>query len=223
MKLIKDIRIYKSKIENIDGNSLPSEFAKKSLNVILHRIVMKLRENKFSLGDFDHLYLNYTTCLPDGSIEPAKRSVDYYHPWYRYYDIGIGVNMYDSLDENSEFVIDNLQRTLVKYFSDAVTPTEITEYITTVVQEGQNMKVLYKEKKAAENSAVVYLRYLDSGMYWPLLYVYNLAGQEIFRTDLPKMIDLYSLGEIQLSSKKITIKPRKNIFSKKRKPITYEF
>ncbi len=41
MKVISDIRIYKSKIENIEGNSLPSEFkATKILNAKIKRIVM---------------------------------------------------------------------------------------------------------------------------------------------------------------------------------------
>ena len=46
MKVISDIRIYKSKVENIEGNSLPSEFkATKILNAKIKRIVMALREN----------------------------------------------------------------------------------------------------------------------------------------------------------------------------------
>ena len=60
MKPISDIRLYRSNIPNIDGNSHPSEFAPKQLNIIVTRIVMKLRENGFSLGDFDHLYINFT-------------------------------------------------------------------------------------------------------------------------------------------------------------------
>ena len=44
MKVISDIRIYKSKVENIEGNSLPSEFkSTKILNARIKRIVMALR------------------------------------------------------------------------------------------------------------------------------------------------------------------------------------
>ena len=50
-KVISDIRVFKSCIPNIDGNALPSDINNKKLNIVLHRIVMKLRENGFSLGE----------------------------------------------------------------------------------------------------------------------------------------------------------------------------
>ncbi len=78
IKVIKDIRLYKSQESNIDGNSLPSVFTDQKLNIIVARIVMKLREAEFSLGEFDHLYLNFTTCSIDGGSSLSKRSVDTY-------------------------------------------------------------------------------------------------------------------------------------------------
>ena len=71
-KIASEIRIYKSDIPNIVGNVLPSSINNKTLNVVLHRIMMKLRENEFSLGEFDHLYINFTTCLDKGFMMPAK-------------------------------------------------------------------------------------------------------------------------------------------------------
>ena len=65
MPVIKDIRLYRSSIENISGNSLPSSFYNQSVNCILRRIVMKLEEKGFSLGDFHHLYINFTTSKVD--------------------------------------------------------------------------------------------------------------------------------------------------------------
>jgi hypothetical protein len=48
-----------------------------------------------------------------------------------------------------------------------------------------------------------------------------LDGHELLRKDLPETIDLNIIGEIQLSSKKVTIKPRKNTFTVDLKPITF--
>ena len=223
LKIIKDIRIYKNDIENIDGNSHPHSCTEKSINIIIHRVVMKLRECNFSLGEFDHLYLNFTTCLPCGQIEPSRRSVDTYHSWYRYYDIGIEHNIYERIDQNVDIILNGLRDTLVCYFSDNNTAQCINNCIETALQEGANMKSLYKEKKGAKNIARIYLRYLDNGMYLPLLNVYDLEKNEVFRTELPQMKDLLALGEIQLSSKKVIIKPRRNSFTEKMKPITYEF
>ena len=61
-KTIGDIRLYKSESRNEYGVYNTEPFADKKLNAIVQRVVMKLRENEFSLGDFDHLYINFTTC-----------------------------------------------------------------------------------------------------------------------------------------------------------------
>lgn len=223
MKLIQDIRVYKSEIENTDGNAHPREFAGKAMNAVIHRIVMKLREANITLGDFDHLYLNFTPCLPVGTIEIAKRSVDRYHNWYRYYDIGVERDAYETLDEQDALVLRGIRETLAGYFAECNDVQVIGDCMDSAVAEGECMTVLHKEKKSAKNAARIYLRYLDSGMYWPLLQVYDLNDTEIFRADLPQMGDLLALGDIQLSSKKVTIKPRKSSFGAELKPLTYEF
>lgn len=69
MKVLRDIRLFTSQVPNKDGEPLPTAIGNKSLNVQVHRIVMKLRENGFSCGDFDHLYLNFTT-YPVGAELP---------------------------------------------------------------------------------------------------------------------------------------------------------
>lgn len=71
-KIISDIRVYKSVVDNIDGNSMPASLGNKPLNITVHRIVMKLRENGFSLGAFDHLYINLTTCIEPGRFNRQK-------------------------------------------------------------------------------------------------------------------------------------------------------
>lgn len=225
MKIISDIRVYKSNIENVDGNSTPNSFGNKKLNVILHRIVMKLREAKFSLGEFDHLYLNFTVCLDEGSMQLAKRTIDCYHSWYRWYDVGVSQKLFDSLNEEEciEIVITLLERVLVQFFAEGMNSEQIIkDSISVAVSQGEEMLTYFKEKNAAKNKAVIYLRFLDSGKYYPLLCVYDLEGHEILRKDLPATIDLAPIGEIQLSSKRVTVKPRKSVFTSGLTPITFE-
>ena len=97
MTVISDIRIYRCTVENVTGVT-PEGFASKELNAVATRICMKLRENRFSMGDFDHLYINLSTRLPLGEVRPANKEPDRYHPWYRYYDVGISRSLYDSLE-----------------------------------------------------------------------------------------------------------------------------
>ena len=223
MKLIQDIRVYKSDVENTDGNAHPHDFASKVLNVVIHRIVMKLREANVTLGGFDHLYLNFTPCLPEGVIKPAARSVDRYYSWYRYYDIGVAQDVFASLDAHDEVVLHGLRETLTLHFGEQNDVQLLAGCVDSAVKAGEAMTVVHKEKKSAKAAARIDLRYLDNGLYWPLLRVYDVNGAEIFCADLPQMKDLLALGDLQVSSKKVTIKPRKSSLTGNMEPITFTF
>ncbi len=148
MKTISDIRLYRSREPNISGHSLPSEFAGKKLHIIASRIAMKLREAGFSMGDFDHLYINFTTCPVEGGSAPAKRELDTYHPWYRYYDVEVGKELYDTLGENADTVIFLMEAVLCRYFAtEEFGGEKIRSCINEAVTNGENMLMKYKEKK----------------------------------------------------------------------------
>ena len=226
MKVIKDIRIYKSNVENIDGNSLPMSFADKELNAIITRIVMKLRENKFSLGEFDHLYINFTTCMVDGEIALSKRSIDRYHPWYRYYDVNISDDMFSKLG-NSEIeyeVVKLIRKVVIKNFATgSFDEKQICSCFTQALEQGENMLMKFKEKVTEKRKVVIYLRFLNKCRYLPLLRVLDMEDKILFETDLPETVDLNYLGDIQVSNKKVTVKPRKNAYIKTTQPLVFEY
>lgn len=225
MKIIKDIRLYKSDTENTDGNPLPSGFDAKSLNNVIRRVVMKLREQEFVLGDFDHLYLNFTSCVENGTFQVAKRTADKYYPWYRYYDVGVDKETLGKLDtpEYNSTVLKLTKQTLLNCFAkNANDEQKITTAFDEALSKGENMLMRFKVKQGAKNKAVIFLRYLESTEYSPLLCVYDMNETEILRRDLPPTADLSSIGEIQLSSKRVTVKPRKNSFSKDLTAISFD-
>ena len=225
-KKISDIRVYRCGVPNIDGNALPTSIYNKKLNVVIHRIVMKLRENDFSLGEFDHLYINFTTCLDKDIILPAKRGRDPYHPWYRYYDIGVDVSFYGELDfeQSIERIIDLVEKLLLQYFAtDETRQKMIKSSIKDAISQKENMLMRYKVKETASRKAVLYLRCLDSGDYYPLLCVYDADGRELCKKDLPVSRDLNSYGSIRLSNKKVSINPKSNVFTTELKPISFDF
>lgn len=226
MSVIKDIRLYKSCIENVDGNSLPQSIFNKDINCIIHRIVMKLREKEFSLGDFDHLYLNFTTCTIENKMALSKRTIDRYYPWYRYYDVEISQNLYELLDTKQceKEVIKIVEQVLCLFFATASFGSDqIQLCVLEAVEKGENMTMKFKEKVSSKNKAIIYLRYMNSGNYYPLLRVFDLENNLILEKDLPETDSLDAFGTIQLSSKKVTIKPRNNAFSKTNEPICFEF
>ena len=224
MAVIKDIRIYRSTIDNIDGNHLPESFENRELYCIIHRIVMKLRENDFTLGDFDHLYINLTTCCVENEIAPAKRSKDRYHSWYRYYDVEISREFYDMLEtpQCTQPVIKLVERVLQRCFcTQQFDKGYIHSCFFEAITQGENMLMKFKEKKSAKNSAIVYLRYMNNGRYFPLLRVYDMNNNLLLEKDLPETQELGAFGEIQLSREKVTIKPRKNFFASCLEPMTF--
>lgn len=111
MKIISDIRLYKS-----SETEIHSGLSNKPLNITVHRVVMKLREYGFLLGEYDHLYINFTTLKPEGTIELID-TTDSYHPWYRYCDIGVSQTEYSNL-ENTDFVLSKIKLALFN-LSDA--------------------------------------------------------------------------------------------------------
>ena len=224
MTVIRDIRIYRSTIDNIDGNPLPKDFENRELHCIIHRIVMKLRENEFVFGDFDHLFINLTTCSVENEIAIAKRSIDKYHTWYRYYDVEINQELFDILEtpQCTQSVIEIIERVLQKCFcTQQFGAQHIRSCFSEAIMQGENMLMKFKEKKSATNIAIIYLRYLNNARYLPLLRVYDKDNKLLLEKDLPETLELNAIGEIQLSKKKVTIKPRNNIFARFLEPITF--
>ena len=211
MKIISDIRLYKSSdVDKYVG------LTNKSLNIAVRRVVMKLREQKFSLGEFDHLYVNFTVCIPEDKIELVDK-IDSYHPWYRYCNIGVTQSEYENL--TIQLVYEKISLVLVNLFNIA---EDVIQDAITEAQKGSEMQMFFKEKKSTKATATIFLRLLDSGKYYPLLRVTDLDGQDLLCKDLPETIDLNIIGEIQLSAKKVTIKPRRNAFTTDLEPISFE-
>ena len=97
----------------------------------------------------------------------------------------------------------------------------ISECVNEAVSQGEGMLMKFKEKISSQRRAVLYLRYLDSGKYFPLLRVYDNEDNIILEKDLPESQTLDSLGQISVSSKKVTIKPRNNSWTDS-EPIVFE-
>ena len=225
MKIIKDIRLYRSEARNALGGFETHSFGDKKRNAIIHRIVMKLRESGFSMGEFDHLYVNFTTCDTPQRIMLSE-AVDRYHPWYRYCSVRVGEELYRALGtpEADPEILRLIGEVLTACFATEVFDSErIHGCIRQAAEQGEQMRMVFKTKTTAKRKATVYLRYLDSCRYRPLLRVTDPEDRLLLERDLPEAVTLDYLGEIQLSAKKVTIKPRKNAFKKEWKPIVIEY
>ena len=224
-KIISDIRLYKSEGKNEYGVYFTESFADKRLIAIVMRVVMKLRENEFSLGEFDHLYINFTTC-DIGEEMKLSDEVDKYHPWHRYCTIHVEEDFYNKLDsfENQDEIIQWITKILVTYFSSQdFNESRILSCVKHAVDQGEDMLMKFKEKVTKQRKAIIFLRFLDKCMYAPLLRVYDMEDNMLFEKALPEAVILDYLGNIQISKNKITIKPRKNAFTTHINPLVFEY
>lgn len=225
MKIIKDIRVYKSGLQNGSGAEVSTSFADKKLNAMIQRIVMKLRENEFSFGDFDHLYINFIPCDETENIWLSDE-VDRYHPWFRNCYVPVDAELYSNLRSSASYdsIIQCITTVLVTYFStEDFDEASILSCVHQAVEQGESMLMKFKEKTSAKRKAVVYLRYLDTCRFYPLLRVFDMDDHILLEKDLPETLTLDYLGEIQISMKRVTIKPRKNAFTTQNTALVFEY
>ena len=224
-KIISDIRLYKSEAQNEYGGYITVSFGDKKLNAIIKRMVMKLRENEFSLGEFDHLYIKFTTSDVPENMEISDQ-VDRYHPWYRYCNVHVEKDLFEKLGrpETWNDIVHLISTVLITYFSsENFDEASILSCIRQAIEQGEEMLMKFKEKVSTKRKAVVFLRFLDSCKFYPLLRVYDSEDNLLFEKDLPETVMLDYLGEIQVSTKRVTIKPRKNAFTTQAKPLSFEY
>lgn len=224
-RIIADIRLFRSEGRNSSGHFDMVSFGDKKLNAVVKRIVMKLREHGFSMGDFDHLYINFTRCELSAPME-LSREVDRYHPWFRHCHVRVPLEVYESpgTPDSHGHIIPIIGDVLMAFFARAdFDEARIRECIQEAVNGGEGMLMPFKEKATAKRRAVLYLRFLDSCRYAPLLRVYDGAGSLLLERDLPQMVTLDALGELQVGLKKVTVKPRKNALTAGKKPIIFEY
>lgn len=217
MKIISDIRIFKGvRMEQIGG---------KEMHLAAHRVAMKLREKGFSLGEYDHLYICFSTEEPRGSVT-LDEDVDKYFPWFRKVHVGITPDALSAIETEGEtsFLLEHIENVLLTLFgSDSASAVIIRDSIKDA-EKGQEMLMHFKEKKTTKGTAAIYLKLLDNGHYLPVLSVKNIDGTEVLRENLPETSDLGNLGDIQLNSKNVTVKPRKNSYTEAKalKPFSFE-
>ena len=224
-KIISDIRLFKSESQSEHGGYITCSFGDKKLNAIVNRVVMKLRENKFSLGEFDHLYINFTTCEMAEQMNLSDK-VDRYHPWFRYCSVHIENDLYSKLGtiETWDSIIRWIENVLIAYFtSEEFDETHIRSCVQQAVEQGENMLMKFKEKTSSKRKAVIFLRFLDNCRFSPLLRIYDLEENILFEKDLPQTVALDYLGEIQVSAKRVTIKPKKNAYTAQNKPLVFDY
>ncbi|WXG57300.1 MAG: hypothetical protein ROD09_01350 [Candidatus Sedimenticola sp. (ex Thyasira tokunagai)] len=217
-KSLIDIRYYASDSPNETGKSLPSsctrffEFPK-----LLHywgaRIATILGAKGLSLGEFDHLYINYTNAIPKSSIAFSERTPE---KWLRYIDYGVNFEELKSLNEAEleQFVIRSTFECLHHLCNSSMEKSEIIKFASKEVERfGSEIELPVKEKNTKSYSVLVSYKLRPKGeaSYGLVKYINHKTGttfSKIF-VKLKGPSDIFPLvGTISVKDEKILIKPR---------------
>lgn len=223
MKLIKDIRLFESDVPNIDGNSIPGIIGKlysyddmACLDVI-QRLLFLLRHLGFGFDGFDHLYVNFTPCIPHGEVQDVNRYNIREFSWYHYVDAGCDPELFNSWGdtEKNDFILEAVQKaSLLKAPVNQRTLFEDT--FTEVLQKGECLLVPYKRKENEALIVEVFTRINDEPDFFPLIRITGKDGtvkaeQELRAYGRDEFIS--QIGTITIGKHSVRITPRKNWYA----------
>lgn len=114
MNLIRDIRLFELDVPNTNYNPTPHcigriyRYDQIDCLDVIQRSLFLLRSRGFGYDGFDHLYLNFTPCVPHGEIRDVKRHNIREFSWLQYVDVGCDAKRFNSwmLHEQRAFILE---------------------------------------------------------------------------------------------------------------------
>jgi hypothetical protein len=159
--LIRDIRYYASRIENVDGNSMPGElndvynFSNIDTVSIGQRIAKKLKEQLFYSGIYHHIYINFTTLIDDNVFQISSRKPE---AWIQYINVGLSISMLDSCtdSEKEDLVYKATFKALYYLYKNSQDKMDIIKNIEKqVISEKSELVIKYLEKRTKKYLIVI--------------------------------------------------------------------
>ena len=223
MKRIRDIRLFESNVPNIDENPLPKSIGKmyqyddlQCIDVI-QRLLFLLRYRGFGFEDFDHLYLNFTPCLPHNMVQESRRSKFSEEPWYRYVDVGCDPECFNlwSLPEQTAFILETVKKAVILKAPETLCRT-FADTFDEVLQKGADLLIPYRKKADAELTVEIFVRINDEPDFLPVIRVSDKNGtlkteQHLRAYGREEFIS--QISTITIGKSYVRIAPRKNWYT----------
>ena len=222
-KLIADIRLFESNVPNIDGNSTPYYIGKIyqydyiECLAVIQRLLFLLRHREFGFDGFDHLYLNFTPCIPHGQVQDVNRYNIREFSWYHYVDIGCDVEIFNalSLEEKNSFILESARKaSLLKAAEEQKRLFEVA--FEEVIQNGEHLLLPYKQKENQNYIVEIFTRIDNEISFIPLIRVSDKDGvlraeQELRHYGRDEFIS--QIGTLTIGKSSVKIAPRKNQYA----------
>lgn len=223
MNLIRDIRLLESSEPNEDYHATPYYCGKiirydhmECLDVI-QRLLFLLRHRGFGFEDFDHLYVNFTPCVPHGEVRDVNRSNIREFVWLHYVDVGCDVDLFNSweLKDKTVFVLEGIRKAaLLK------APEEMREVFTQtfdeVLKQGEYLLIPYRQKENEHYRVEVFTYISDEGDFLPLIRVSDKEGNVVAEQRLRAYSRdefISQIGTITIGKRSVRIASRKNWYA----------
>lgn len=158
-RILKDIRFYESEIQNIEGNSIPQQLGKlfiptKDTNFTGQRIARKLNELEYSYGEYDHIYINFTTFLKENEILISDRIIDKRIKFIDYGIDSIKVNLLSDIEKNK--FIKTATFKILNELSDGKNLELVRQTEKQINDFETEIKILYKSKETNSYKIDIY-------------------------------------------------------------------
>ena len=189
------------------------------LVALTNRFVLKLREVEFQLQDFDHIYINLSSVISDGVIQLSKRSIDKYHSFYRFIDIGLSpIKFNNYCDEKKHPLLINLaSQSIQALFCENTTLKKIVqECEMDAIHLGEKGKIVYKRKSNDTLSVEILISILNTNKYVPYIKLTSDNGLNKI-VKYPSILTqdelAFQFGSIIIKKSSAIIKPKANLLS----------
>lgn len=220
MNLIKDIRLFELDVPNDDYTPTPYYIGKiyhydnMECFDVIQRLLFLLRHRGFKYDGFDHLYLNFTPCIPHGQIRDSNRHNIREFSWFHYVDIGCNVEQFNSwtLIEQTSFILETVKKASILKSSEEMQQVFANTF-DEVMENGATLLLPYKRKENENYVVEVLFRINDELDFLPLLRVTDHAGavkaeQELRSYSRDEFIT--QISTIAIGKSYVKISPRKN-------------
>ena len=214
MKLIKDIRLYADHESTRERCGTNYQYDFKLCLKVIQRLLFLLRHRGFGFGDFDHLYVNFTPCLPHGQVQDVNRHTIREFAWLHYVDVGCDLDLFNSweLKEKTAFVLESVRKAaLLK------APEEQRELFADtfaeVMEQGEKLLLPYKVKENENYRVEILLRITDELDFLPLIRVTDREGDLVTEENMRaygRNDFITQMSTISIGKRSVRITPRKN-------------
>lgn len=223
MKLIKDIRLFELNVPNADGNAYPTyigtiyEYDQMDCLDVIQRLLFLLRWRGFGFEAFDHLYLNFTPCLPHGTVQDVHRYNIREFSWYEYADAGCDAALFNTwnLEDKTAFVMEAAKNAaLIKAPENQ--RQLFADTFDEVIQKGEDLLLPYRCKENRDYTVEIFIRINRNLDFFPLIRVTDkngvLKAEQALRC-YGRDEFISQIGTTTIGKSSVRILPRKNWYA----------